>query len=125
MAGQAGVERRRGRRVSLQAPILIRRPAGPPAAAGEERAVGNISLAGAYFETERPDYAVNEVVIASIAAPETERREFPFTRLAGRGRIVRVQPLAPGPASGGTPRFGVAVEFGADVTALTTFPTRL
>lgn len=119
------VERRRARRVTLQAPLLIRRPGVHPAEAGEERAVGNVSLAGAYFETDRSDYAVNEVVIASIAVPETERREFPFTRLAGRGRVVRVQALAPGPASGGTPHFGVAVEFRADVTALTTFPTRL
>lgn len=123
--GEGQVDRRRGRRVSLQAPILIRRPEGRPAASREEHAVGNISLAGAYFETERPDYAVNEAVFASIAIPEAERRNFPFTRLAGRGRVVRVQALEPTPAAGGKPRFGVALEFSPDVTALTTFPSQL
>lgn len=123
MAGQPAVERRRGRRVNLQAPMLVRRPDGHPAEAGEEHAIGNVSLAGAYFETERPDYAVNDVLITSIAIPEAERRNFPFTRLAGRGRVVRVQELAP-EGSGPGKRFGVALEFGHDVTALTTIPSR-
>lgn len=115
-----GAERRRGRRVPLQASLLIRRPDEP---ALREHAIQNVSLAGVYFETDQPEGLVlNEQVVASIAIPESERRTFPFARLAGRGRVVRVQELPPTPDQDAK-RFGIALEFGRDVTALTAIPT--
>ena len=118
------IERRRGRRVSLQAPLLIRRIGAREPESFKEETVSNISLAGVYFETEQPDsYAPNEIVIASVSVPEAQRREFPFTRLAGRSRVVWIKALPQrGPES--RKRFGVAIEFGQDVTALTTIPPR-
>jgi hypothetical protein len=119
---QGNVELRRGRRVTLQASVLLKPADAGPDAAFEERRVGNISLAGVYFEIDGANpYAVEDVVMTSVAIPESQRRDFPFTRLIGRGRVVRVDTLPP---REGRPRFGVALQFGADVTALTTVPTR-
>ena len=114
-------ERRRGRRVPMQASVLLRfLDEQPPS----EHAIRNVSLAGVYFETDQPGaLAPNAQVIASISIPETERRAFPFTRLAGRGRVVRMDEL---PAQDGSSprRYGVALEFGKDLTALTAVPSR-
>ena len=121
---KGSIERRRGRRVSLQAPLLIRRIGTREPGSFKEETTSNISLAGVYFETEQPDsYAPNEVVMASVSVPEAQRREFPFTRLAGRSRVVRVNAL-PQQEPEGRRRCGVAIEFGHDVTALTTIPPR-
>ena len=118
------IERRRGRRVSLQAPLLIRRISAREPESFKEETTSNISLAGIYFETEQLDsYAPNDVVMASVSVPEAQRREFPFTRLAGRSRVVRVNALPPQEPEGRA-RFGVAIEFGQDVTALTAIPPR-
>ena len=121
---QGSVDRRRGRRANVQAPVLIRRlSAGGPEQAREEMAT-NISLAGVYFETHAGDaYAVNDVVMTSVSIPASSTREFPFTRLAGRSRVVRVHEHPQEGSRKGT-RCGVALEFGEDLTALTAIPTR-
>ena len=121
----ANSERRRGRRVPMNVPVLIRRFGGQEAAPSPcEHTTQNISLAGLYFETDRSDIlSLNDLVLASVSIPEAERRTFPFARLAGRSRVVRVHelPAAPGQSAA---RFGVALEFSRDVTALTAIPTR-
>ena len=118
------IERRRGRRISLKAPLLIRRVGTSAPEPFKEEKIANISLAGIYFETDDPgSYSANDVVMTSVSVPEAQRREFPFTRLAGRSRIVWVREL-PQPGPEGRKRFGVAIEFGNDVTALTTIPPR-
>ena len=119
-----GVERRRGQRANVQAPVVIRRlgPSGP--GPGKEETATNVSLAGVYFETDdHQAYGMNEIVLTSIAIPPTQTRNFPFTRLAGRGRVVRVKE-ANREGSSETKRFGVALEFGEDLTALTALPSR-
>ncbi|OGX39268.1 MAG: hypothetical protein A3C53_01920 [Omnitrophica WOR_2 bacterium RIFCSPHIGHO2_02_FULL_68_15] len=114
-------ERRRGRRVPMQASVLLRfLDEQPPS----EHAIRNVSLAGVYFETDQPGgLALHTQILASVSIPETERRTFPFTRLAGRGRVVRMDEL---PAQDGSSprRYGVALEFGKDLTALTAVPSR-
>ena len=115
-------DRRRGRRVSVEAPLLIR-PSGEgmPTSFQQER-TKNVSLAGAYFETAKGEgFAINVPVVVSVSVPIAETRQFPFTRLAGRGRVVRMFDLQPEGAVGHK-RFGIAVEFGDDVTALTASP---
>jgi hypothetical protein len=80
----------------------------------------NLSLVGAYFETTSPHgLAPDGQILASVSIPEGERRAFPFTRLAGRGRVVRIHELPP---LDGSPRYGVALEFSNDLTALTAVP---
>ena len=117
-------ERRRGRRISLQAPLLIRRLAQQGAELFQELLTQNVSMAGIYFETDNADaFAMNESVMTSVSIPEIQRREFPFTRLAGRGRVVRVEALAHA-QSPERKRIGIAIEFGEDLTALTAIPHR-
>ena len=121
---QESVDRRRGRRANVQAPLLIRRLATDQPEAVKEEVTQNISLAGVYFETEQGNrYAQNEIVLASVSIPESQTRQFPFTRVAGRSRVVRVNEL-PQQSPSSRKRFGVALEFGDDVTALTAIPSR-
>lgn len=121
--GRASVELRRGKRASIQAPLLIRRP-GAHSAPSREEVAENVSLAGVYFETEEGHpYASNDIVMASVSVPEERSREFPFTRLAGRGRVVRIEEIAARGESG-RKRFGIALEFGEDLTALSAIPSR-
>ena len=119
---QGSVERRRGRRINLQAPLLIRRIGTRELAPFKEQQTENLGLAGVYFETD-DDFEVNEAVMTSVSVPESQRRGFPFTRLAGQGRVVRVKELAN--ASGEEQKkYGIALEFGNDLTALTSIPSR-
>jgi len=122
---KSSVERRRGRRAALEVPVLIRRSAGTGRSeAFTEEGVRNISLAGIYFETEAGErYPLDEVFITSVSVPESQTRHFPFSRIAGRGRVVRVRELSP-TGSSGKKRFGIALEFSEDVTALTAIPAR-
>jgi len=117
---QSHIERRRSRRVILQAPLVIRR--GPHQREPTKPLVTkDIGLAGLYFEAGTDErFTVNEVLTASLSVPEPHRREFPFTRVVGRGRVVRVHRLQ----DEAEPRVGVAIEFGDEVTALTAIPTR-
>lgn len=132
MQRQDGVDRRRGRRVNLDAPVLVRRAEPAAAQPFQEHRTRNIGLTGLYFETDAAidhAFSVNDVVTASVSVPEGQRRDFPFTRLAGRGRVVRVTEI-PAQASAqpnGTDqrkRVGIALEFAGDVTALTGLPAR-
>ena len=121
---QGSVERRRGRRANVQAPLLIRRYGEGGLQTPKEETTKNISLAGVYFETDEAGaYAVNDVVMASVSVPTASTREFPFTRLAGRGRVVRVNERAQ-EGSTSSKQFSVALEFGQDLTVLTAIPTR-
>lgn len=120
---QGSLERRRGRRINLEVPLLIRGDEARLAQPFQEHVTKNLSLAGVYFETgDGPRFAVNDVVVVSAVIPALQRQEFPFTRVAGKGRIVRVTELEPQAAD--RKRFGVALEFGDDVTALTAVPAR-
>ena len=115
------IERRRGRRITLEAPVVLRQDS-EQLQAPHEHVTKDVSLAGVYFEVEGdPPFAVNDVVMASVSVPESLRREFPFARVAGKSRVVRVSELE---ALQGRKRFGVAIEFGDDLTALTSIPSR-
>ena len=123
MNKQGSVERRRGRRAYVEAPLLIRRT-GAQGSASREEVTKNVSLAGVYFETEEGHpYTDNDMVMASVSIPEANAREFPFTRLAGRGRVVRIEPI-PQQEPSRSKRFGIALEFGHDLTALSAIPAR-
>lgn len=120
---RASVELRRGKRAPIEVPVLIRRT-GAHSAASREEVAKNVSLAGVYFETEEGHpYVSNDIVMASVSVPEERSREFPFTRLAGRGRVVRVEEISSRSESG-RKRFGIALEFGQDLTALSAIPSR-
>lgn len=117
---RSDVDRRRGRRIDLRAPVMIRRLS-EGAAPFTSETCHNVSLAGLYFETDA-EYQVNDLVITSVSIPEAHTRNFPFTRLAGKSRVVRILELTPQPPQ--HKRIGVALEFGDDLTALTALPAR-
>ena len=116
------IERRRGRRVKMQAPLLVRGVKGVAAEPFTQETIHNVGLSGVYFETQRSDaYAVNDVMITSVSFAEPDTHTFPFRRLAGRSRVVRVEPL---PTTNGGRPCGVALEFSEDLIALSALPPR-
>jgi hypothetical protein len=78
----------------------------------------NLSLRGVYFTVQAwKPIGINEAMAFSITISHELQRAFPFSRLAGRGRVVRVEELAyrHEPIQR---RLGLAVAFGEDLTAL-------
>lgn len=117
---RSNLDRRRGRRVPVEATVIIRRP-GTQDDKPFQVMTKDVSLAGVYFETEKDQFAVNDSVMTSVAIPTAQTGAFPFKRLAGRSRVVRVKPVET-PSKSSAPRYGVALEFGDDLTVLTALP---
>ena len=116
-----GVERRREVRAFLHAPVRVQYTGADGVRCITDEVSEDISLSGIAFATSAMGvYEVHGRVVVSVAIPAGDRGTFPFTRLAGVGRVVRVQPLAQVGAA--PPRAGVALEFGNDVTALAALP---
>jgi c-di-GMP-binding flagellar brake protein YcgR len=120
---QGGIERRRHRRIDLTVPILARRNSEGSSAEFKEGVAKDLSLAGMYFTTAGwNELRADEIMTLSVSVPSDKLRNFPFSRLAGRGRVVRVEELAKVADSGPT-LYGVAIEFGQDLTVLTAAPS--
>ena len=120
------LDRRRYRRARLELPVVIR-------GLGQEWAVGtgqvqttDLSLAGLHCSIGRSEQfaqlqelmRLNQNVTVSITVPYDVRDLFPFSRLIGRGRVVRVDE-AGGDAS---QLVGVGIEFAEDFKVLTATP---
>jgi diguanylate cyclase (GGDEF)-like protein len=108
-------ERRRHPRTPLEGPLMIRSPAEDRAAAWWEGAMKDLSLAGVYctIVPSKPP-TIDEVLAFSITIPPDLQHAFPFSRLAGCGRVARADALSQ-PDEFGRTRWGVALEFGEDV----------
>ena len=118
-----GIDRRRHRRIDLAVPILARRNYDGQTSVFKEGVAKNLSLAGVYFTTVGwKELTKDEVMTISVSVPPEKVRNFPFSRLAGRGRVVRVDELAR-VASEGPALYGIALEFGEDLTVLTAAPS--
>ena len=117
----AGSERRRHRRVPLAVRVLAKRVRVGECGVFEAGQTTDVSLAGVYFTTAAwRDVQPQEMLTVSVSVPREQSRDFPFSRLAGRGRVVRVDPM--GAAMPGSPQVGVAVEFADDLTVLSAAP---
>ena len=117
------IDRRRHRRIDLTVPILARRNTDGNGAAFKQGVAKNLSLAGVYFTTAGwHELTKDEIMTVSVSIPPERVRSFPFSRLAGRGRVVRIEELAK-VASDGPTLYGVALEFGEDLTVLTAAPS--
>lgn len=86
------VERRRGHRISLAVPVrLLKGAGGGPKvcpAAGES---SDLSPSGVCLTTNDPGaFVPGEVLMVSIEIPWETRRVFPFSRILGPCRVVRV-----------------------------------
>ena len=120
------VERRQFRRAEIDVPVAIRQmsaePSSPATITGQ---VKNLSLSGVYCYTTSPcALKPGESVSCTVAIPPEQARLFPFTRIAGRGWVVRMDPILSGRRAGENPTtdmlIGLAVAFTPDVTALGT-----
>ncbi len=119
------IERRQNRRARLMAPVEIRPIAqGDTSASPIEGHVRSVSLSGAYCTVKLPcTIASNEEVICSIQIPSEQTRSFPFSRVQGRGWVVRAEPVMTGRRAGEhatDEQMGLVVAFAPDVTALST-----
>lgn len=84
----------------------------------EEAKTVNLSLGGVYFRTSfRKPIDVGEDVSVSVSIPRGKFRFFPFSRLVGRARVVRVEDL-PGNALDPLAKQGIALEFSGDLISL-------
>lgn len=120
------MERRHYRRAELDVPVAIH-PLKEGGTAQTERAITgqikNLSLAGLYCYTKAPcPLKAGEQVACAIAIPREQARFFPFTRLTGKGWVVRTESVPMGRRAGESQSeeelMSVAVAFTQDVTAL-------
>lgn len=106
-----GREHRKERRFELNLSVLIKRPM-PEEETFTEVISKNISRGGLYFTASEWDIEPQEEVIVSVSVPKEKTKIFPFSRLAGRAKVVRVEQF-------GQQRWqGVALQFSDDLTYL-------
>ena len=114
-------ERRRYRRVPLEVQVLAKRTAPGEPSRFQPGVTQDVSLSGVYFTTPAwQQVQPQEVLTVSISVPREQSRDFPFSRLVGRGRVVRVQPVDGETAD--EQQLGIALEFGDDLTILAAAP---
>jgi hypothetical protein len=78
----------------------------------------DVSTGGVYVTTGGGDRVVpGEICTVSITIPWESRKAFPFSRIAGRCRVVRVDEVHPADEH---PQQGVALAFCGDTTLLAT-----
>ena len=116
-AGGRSNDWRRWPRVKLSIPVRRSRAGegnsgAVPCGAGQSR---NLSTGGAYLTAEGGGFVPGEIVRVEIFVPWEARHAFPFSRIVGSCRVVRIDDL---PSSEGELR-GLALEFCArDMTML-------
>ncbi len=111
-------DRRRRNRIKLSVPVQFGK-----GAAGKGEVLyfssgqsADLSTGGVYFTTSEPGpFTSGEVLAVSIAVPWELRRLFPFSRIVGSGRVVRIEEQT---AASNDGRRGVAVEFNPSATTL-------
>jgi hypothetical protein len=121
-------ERRRSRRVDLPDVPVVIRPVNADDLPGQpvECQLRNVSLTGlSCLVPASVSLQPNDRVVCSVLIPRERTRTFPFTRLHGRGWVLRVEPTAPtrraGDTTGGQTMLGMAIAFAPDASALATF----
>lgn len=113
-------EQRQSKRTDIKATLLIKREGQSKEEPFEEVTVTSVGLNGVYFyTTEKPAYGVGERLMCSMQVPPQYRRVFPFVRVAGWSRVVRIEEIT----VQGQSRYGVAVAFAGDMTTLTHIAT--
>jgi len=123
---RATVERRQFRRAEMTVPVVIR-PVGDDGSkaapiSGQAR---NVSLAGVYcYVPASCSLKADDSVTCSVSVPRDQTRTFPFTRVVGKGWIVRSEPVQEGRRAGDShgneSQVALAIAFAPDVTALGT-----
>ncbi len=85
-------ERRKHKRVALSIPTMVRDPQDAQRLMLEETSTVNISQGGAYLKTgDRPEVSPGEKVNIHISIPRSEANIFPFSRLSGKAKVIRIE----------------------------------
>ena len=95
VSGERPINWRRSPRVRIAVPVRWHSGAGGaalPAGTGES---ADLSLGGVYLTTEAEGpFAPGELLTVSVTIPWELRGLFPFSRIVGPSRVVRVEPMA-------------------------------
>ena len=117
------IERRQQRRAEVEGRVELRGlEAGQVTGKPLIGRADNVSLAGVYAKVPAPfPWEPGTLLACSVNFPQETARQFPFSRLTGRGRVVRVFD-APGKRATDSQddEVGVAISFTSDITALGT-----
>lgn len=119
LAQRRSYDSRGKHRIDIKAPVRFGRAAmgATEAAFASEGQSANLSTGGIYLTTNaRGPFAAGDVIRVSIEIPREARRLFPFSRILGSCRVVRVDLLAD--SEEGTPQVGLALEFLGQNTTL-------
>ena len=104
------VDRRRFPRYNLCFPLRLKKLDCPDGEC-DQTITSNVSFGGAYLQTAK-DVNIGDKLHVMISVPEDMVKQFPFSRLVGESRVVRVEKSE---AQGGK---NIALEFGTDMIRL-------
>lgn len=111
-------ERRKHRRLSIALPMEVRKLEDAGEVMFEQAKTSNISLGGAYLKTRVwKDMRPQEGVYVSISVPRDVSKDFPYSRLVGKARIVRVEMLLENKVDR-LAKQGIGIEFSSDFVFL-------
>lgn len=107
------VELRKNPRVSLEAPMVIRRQADGSGVSSHSATVTNLSMGGAFATvSDWQQLRKEDAVFFSIRIPQEHQSQFPLSHLIGRGQIQRITPSGDAQAPG---QLGVSIVFGDEL----------
>ena len=100
-------EKRKSRRLDLSIPMSIRHKSDNGKEKTQEGLTINVSYNGAYLvDISLKDISPKDKINISLSVPRDDARDFPFSRVIGKAKVVKVD------------KEGVALEFGDEVSRL-------
>ena len=100
-------EKRKSRRLDLSIPMSIKHKSDNGKEKTQEGLTINVSYNGAYLvDISLKDISPKDKINISLSVPRDDARDFPFSRVIGKAKVVRVD------------KEGVALEFGDEVSRL-------
>lgn len=107
MRGGGFVEKRRSKRLDLSLPMRIKCISGDGKEKVQEGLTININFSGAYVgDINIKGISANDSINISLSVPRDDTRDFPFSRIVGKAKVVRVE------------KDGIALEFNEDISRL-------
>lgn len=101
------IEKRRFKRLGLSLPMKLRRLTEEGKEEAVEAVTSNVSYNGAYIrDMDLKNIKPNDNLHITLSVPRDEARDFPFSRITGKARVVRAE------------REACALEFSEDVSRL-------